>query len=79
MKTMLSISVALLIIFASGVPVFCQDDSLVADMKTVDGDVISVDSSNSQIVVKSSEVITFSVPSSAKIICLLYTSDAADE
>ena len=68
MKTILSICVALLIIFASGVPVHCQDDPLVEDVKTIDGNVVSVDSPNSQIVVKSIVVMTFSVPSSAKII-----------
>ena len=68
MKTILSISVALLVIFASGVPVHCQGDSLVDNTKTIDGSVVSVDGQNSQIVVKSSEVMTFSVPSSAKIV-----------
>ena len=68
MKAILSICVVLLIIFASGAPVRCQGDSLVDDMKTIDGDVVSVDIQNSHIVVKASEVITFSVPSSAKII-----------
>jgi len=68
MKTIPAICVTLLIIFASSVLVHCQDDSLVDDMKTIDGDVVSVDSQNSQIVVKASEVMTFSVPSSAKII-----------
>ena len=68
MKAILSICVVLLIIFASGAPVRCQGDSLVDDMKTIDGDVVSVDSQNSRIVVKASEVMTFSVPSSAKIV-----------
>lgn len=68
MKTILSICVVLLIIFASGVPVHCQDDSLVDNIKTIDGDVVSVDSQNSQIVVKTFEAMTFSVPSSAEIV-----------
>ena len=68
MKTILSICVALLIIFASSVSVHCQDDSLVDDIKTIDGDVVSVDSPNSHIVVKASEIMTFSVPSDAKIV-----------
>ena len=68
MKTILSICVALLIIFASSVPVHCRGDSLVDDMKTIDGNVVSVDSPNSQIVVKAFEVMTFFVPSDAKII-----------
>jgi len=68
MKTILSICVALLIIFTSGVPVHCHDDPLMEDMKTIDGNVVSVDSQNSKIVVKTSEVMTFSVPSDAKIV-----------
>jgi len=40
----------------------------VGNAKTIDGNVISVNIQNSQIVVKSSEVMTFFVPSSAKII-----------
>ena len=68
MKTILSICVALFIIFAFGVSAHCQGDSLVDDTDTIDGNVVSVDSLNSQIVVKSSEAMTFSVPSDAKII-----------
>jgi hypothetical protein len=68
MKAILSVCVVSLIIFACGVPVHCQDDSLVDDMKTIDGGVISVDSQNSRIVVKASEVMAFSVPLDAKII-----------
>ena len=68
MSAILSICVALLIISASGVSVHCQNDSLVDDMKTIDGNVISVDSQNSKIVVKTFEVMTFSVPSDAKIV-----------
>ena len=68
MRTMLYICAALLIFLASSVPVHCQEDSLVDGMKTVDGDVVSVDSQSSQVVVKTSEVMTFSVPSSAKIV-----------
>ncbi len=37
-------------------------------MKTADGNVVSVDLPNSQIVVKSSETMTFSVPLNADII-----------
>lgn len=69
MKTTLFICIASLIILASLAPVHCQgDDSLVDDMKTIDGYVASVDGPNSQIVVKSSEAMTFFVPSSAKIV-----------
>ncbi len=68
MKTILSVCVTLLIIFSSYTPAHCQDDSLVGGMKTIDGDVVSVDNQNSQIVVKSSEIMSFSVPSSAKIV-----------
>lgn len=68
MKMMLSISIALIVILASSVSVYCQGDSLVGNMKTVDGNVVSVDNSNSQIVVKASEVMTFSVPPDAKIV-----------
>jgi hypothetical protein len=68
MKTILSICVVLLIVLASGVPAHCQGDPLVDGMKTIDGYVVSVDSQNSQIVVKSSEVMTFSMPSGAEIV-----------
>ncbi|MCX5666269.1 MAG: hypothetical protein NT036_04405 [Candidatus Omnitrophica bacterium] len=68
MKIMLSIVVALFIVFTSYVLCHCQPDSLVDGIKTIDGTVVSVDSQNSQIVVKSSEIMSFSVPLSAKII-----------
>ena len=68
MKTVLSICVVLFIIFALSVPVHCQGDSLVDDIKTIDGNVVSVDIRNSLIVVKSSKAMTFSVPSDAKIV-----------
>ena len=68
MKTVFSICFTSLIIFASAVSVYCQGDSLVDNAKTIDGNVVSVDSQNSKIVVKASEVMTFSVPSSAKIV-----------
>ena len=67
-KSVLFACVILFIMFAACAPVHCQGDSLVEGMKTVDGNVVSVDSQNSQIVVKSSEVMIFSVPSSAKIV-----------
>ncbi len=67
-KGLLFASVASLIIFASPVSVHCQNDSIVDDIKTIDGDVVSVNIQNSQIVVKASEVMTFSVPSSAQIV-----------
>ena len=68
MKTILSVFVVLLVMSASGVSVHCQGDSLVDNMKTIDGDVVSVDIQNSQIVVKAYEVVTFSVSPDAKII-----------
>ena len=68
MKTMLSVCVALLMILVSSVPVYCQDDSIVDNMKTVDGNVVSVDNQNSQIMIKTYEDMTFFVPSDAKII-----------
>lgn len=68
MKIVVSICVALLVVFALSVSVHCQDNSLVDNMKTADGDVISVDIPNSQIVIRSSEVMTFSVPLDADII-----------
>lgn len=68
MKTIISMCAALLIMFASSVSVHCQDDSLVEGMKTIDGNVISVDIQNSQIVIETSEVMTFSVPSDANIV-----------
>jgi hypothetical protein len=68
MKIMMSVSVILLAIFMPLVPAYCQGDSIVDDMKTVDGNVISVDSSNSKIVVRTSEIITFSVSPDAKIV-----------
>jgi len=40
----------------------------VEGVKTIDGNVVSVDAPNSEIIVKSSETMTFSVPSSADII-----------
>ncbi len=68
MNKILSVCFALLVIFASSVPLYCQSDSLVDGIKTVDGHVVSVDLENSKIVVRSSEVMTFSVPSDANII-----------
>ena len=68
MKTILSICVVLLVMFVSGVSVHCQGDSLVDNMKTIDGNVVSVDSENSKIAVKTYEVMTFSVPEEAKIV-----------
>jgi hypothetical protein len=68
MKTILFVCVALLIIFAPSVQVHCQDDSLVGGLKTVDGNVSSVDVQNSQVTIKASETMTFSVPSGAKIV-----------
>lgn len=67
MKMMLSISIILFTILISGVFIYCQSDSLVKDIKTIDGYVASVDIQNSNIAVKASEVMTFSVPSSAAI------------
>lgn len=68
MKLVLSVSVALFIILASSLSVHCQGDSLTDNIKTIDGNVVSVDSQNSQIVIKTSEVMTFSVPPGANIV-----------
>ena len=68
LKAVLFACITSLVMFAACAPAHCQGDSLVEGMKTVDGNVVSVDSQNSQIVVKSSEVMIFSVPSSAKIV-----------
>jgi hypothetical protein len=68
MKSILSICVALLIVAACGAGAYCQNDSLVANMKTLDGNVVSVDNQNSQVVVKASEAMVFSVLSDAKIV-----------
>ena len=45
-----------------------MDEWIVGEKVTIDGDVLSVDSQNSRIVVKASEKIIFSVPSGAKIV-----------
>jgi hypothetical protein len=68
MKTILSACIVLIIIFTLSVLSHAQNDSLVDNMKTVAGNVVSVDSQNSQIVVKTYEIMTFSVPSNAKIV-----------
>jgi len=65
-KGLLFASIALLTIFAVCIQGYCQDDELVSG-PTIDGSVVSVDSQKSQIVVKSSEIMTFLVPSDAKI------------
>ena len=68
MKITLSICVVLLVVFAFAVPVYCQSDSLVDGMKTIDGNVVSVNVQDSSVVVKAYEAMTFSVSSKANII-----------
>ncbi len=68
MKRMIFVCVVLFGVLACVASVHCQSDSLVDDMKTIDGNVVSVDIQNSKIVIKSSEVMTFFVPSDAKIV-----------
>ncbi|MDO8536396.1 MAG: hypothetical protein Q7S30_05280 [Candidatus Omnitrophota bacterium] len=68
MRTVLFVCVALLIILTSIIPARCQSDSLVDNIKTIDGNVVSVDNQSSQIAVKSSEVMNFSVPAGSKIV-----------
>lgn len=67
MKIFLFVTLILAVIFAALSPVYCQDDNGVVSGKTVDGSIVSVDVQNSLIVIKASEVMTFSVPSSAKL------------
>lgn len=67
-RKLLFVSITLFIMFISCLPVYCQNNDDVVSGKTIDGSVVSVDSQRSQIVVKSSETITFFVPSGAKII-----------
>lgn len=58
--------IALAIVAAVAVsPAHCQDDS---SMRTVDGRVVSTDSQNSRIVIRTTETFTFSVSSSTTII-----------
>ena len=66
-RELLFASIALLSIFAVCIPGYCQDEDVVPGM-TIDGSVVSVDASKSQIVVKSSDVMTFFVPSNAEIV-----------
>jgi len=47
--------------------VYCQDDNNGPALSTVDGRVVSVDPSNSKIVIKTVENLDFSVPSGATI------------
>gem|GEM_PF-4744666 len=68
MKTILSACILLLILSASNIPAYCQGDTLVNEEMTIDGNVASVDMVNSRITIKSSETITFYVPTKAKII-----------
>lgn len=68
MRMILSVIIGLLIVLSSPAAIHCQGDTLVDNIKTLDGNVASVDVQNSQITVKSSEVFTFFVPSNAKII-----------
>ena len=61
-KSLAVVAILLAMIFSAS-QVYCQDDS----MKTIDGRVVSVDPQASVIVVKTSEVFTFSVASGAQI------------
>lgn len=68
MKKMLTIYAVLSAILLSSILGYCQSDSIVDDFKTVDGNIVSIDVQNSQVVVKASEAMTFSVPKDAKIV-----------
>lgn len=61
--THLIVLAAIAVIMAG--PAYCQADNMI---KTVDGTVVSVDHQNSQIVIKASENLTFSVSSAAQMI-----------
>jgi hypothetical protein len=66
-RELLFASIVLLSIFVVCIHGYCQNDDVVSG-KTIDGNVVSVDSQKSQIVVKASELMTFLVPSDAKIV-----------
>ncbi|MDD5174372.1 MAG: hypothetical protein WC482_04485 [Candidatus Omnitrophota bacterium] len=67
MKTILSICVASLIISVSAVPAACNGDSLVDNMKTLDGHVVSVNIQDSSVTINASEDMKFSVSPGANI------------
>ena len=67
-KELLFASVILLIIFTFCVPLYCQNKDDVVSGMTIGGRVVSVDPQESQIVIKASSVMTFTVPQNSKII-----------
>ena len=68
MKGSLSASIALLVIFVFCTSLHCQNADDVVSGMSVDGRVVSVAPQKSQIIVRSSIVMTFSVPTNSKII-----------
>lgn len=60
------LAVLSVVMLSSSTPVTCQNDSS-SETLMVDGSVVSVDNSNSKIVVKAVETLSFTVPSDAKI------------
>ena len=67
-KELLFASITLLVIFAFCVPLYCQDKDDVVSTMTIGGRVVSVDPQKSQIVIKSSSLMTFAVPQNSSII-----------
>jgi hypothetical protein len=67
-RELLFASIASLLMFMFCAPLCCQDDYDAVPGTTIGGRVVSVDSQKSQIVVKSSGVMTFLVPQNANII-----------
>jgi len=67
-KELLFASITLLVIFAFCVPLYCQDKYDVVPDMTIGGRVVLVDPQKSQIVIKASSVMTFTVPQDSKII-----------
>ena len=67
-KELLFASITLLVIFASCVPLYCQDKYDAVSGMTIGGRVVSVDPEKSQIVIKSATVMTFTVPQNSSII-----------
>ena len=61
----IAIIASVIICMAAIFPAHCQDDT---SLKTIDGRVVSTDSQNSQIVIKTIETLTFSVSSNTTII-----------
>ena len=67
-KELLFASIVLLIIFSFCSPLYCQSKNDVVSGMTCGGRVVSVDSQKSQIVVKSSNIMTFFMNPNSRII-----------